>query len=128
MRYLIHDHDAQFAGLYATVFESQRIEFLNIPYEAPNANAVAERWVRSVGEECLDHLIILNERHLCRVLSDYVTYYNAGCPHRGIQQDRPLGLTIATEYTLNIVEYCCKDQRSPSFYHRPTIGIQKIAR
>jgi putative transposase len=97
MRYLIHDHDAQFAGLCATVFESQRIEFLNIPYEAPNANAVAERWVRSVGEECLDHLIILNERHLCRVLSDYVTYYNARCPHRGIQQDSPLGLTIATE-------------------------------
>jgi putative transposase len=73
MRYLIHDHDTKFTELFDTVFESEGIEIVNIPFEAPNAYAIAERWVRSVREECLDHLIILNERHLRRVLREYVT-------------------------------------------------------
>jgi len=77
MRYLIHDHDTKFTGLFDTVFESEGIEMVNIPFEAPNANAIAERWVRSVREECLDRVIILNERHLRRVLSDYVVYYTS---------------------------------------------------
>jgi transposase InsO family protein len=96
MRYLIHDHDTKFAGLFDTVFESEGIEIVNIPFEAPNANAIAERWVRSVREECLDRLIILNERHLHRVLNEYITYYNARRPHQGIDQDSPLGLKSVT--------------------------------
>jgi putative transposase len=47
--------------------EAADIEIVTIPYQAPNANAVAKRWVCSVREECLDRLIILNERHLRRV-------------------------------------------------------------
>ena len=43
MRYLIHDHDTKFTGLFDTVFESEGIEIVNIPFEAPNANAIAER-------------------------------------------------------------------------------------
>ena len=52
------------------MFQSEDIEIVDIPYQAPNANAYAERWVRSVREECLDHLIILNEHHLRRILMD----------------------------------------------------------
>jgi hypothetical protein len=48
--------------------------------------------VRSVREECLDRLIILNERHLRRVLTEYIAYYNAQRSHQGIDQDSPLGL------------------------------------
>ena len=48
--------------------------------------------MRSVREECLDRLIILNERHLRRVLTEYIVYYNAQRPHQGIDQDSPLGL------------------------------------
>ncbi len=98
MHSLIHDHDTKFTGLFDTVFESEGIEIVNIPYEAPNANAFAERWLRSVREECLDRLIILNERHLRRVLNEYVAYYNARRPHQGIEQDSPLGLApVATD-------------------------------
>ena len=97
MRYLIHDHDTKFTGLFDTVFESEGIEIINIPFEAPNANAFAERWVRSVREECLDRVIILNERHLRRVLIEYIAYYNARRPHQGINQDSPFGLTVSTE-------------------------------
>jgi putative transposase len=53
---------------------------------APNANAYAERWVRSVREECLDHLLIINERHLERVLNEYSKYYNQARPHQGLRQ------------------------------------------
>jgi putative transposase len=92
MKYLIRDHDTKFTQSFDTVFEAAGIEIVNIPYQAPNANAVAERWVRSVREECLDRLIILNERHLRRVLQEYTTYYNERRPHQSLEQDSPLGL------------------------------------
>lgn len=56
---------------------------------AQNANAYAELWVRSVREECLDHLLILNERHLGHVLSEYSQYYNHARPHQGLKQQVP---------------------------------------
>ena len=96
-RYLINANDTKFTGLFYNVFESEGIEIVDIPYEAPNANAIAERWVRSVREECLDKLIILNERHLRRVLTEYLGYYNARRPHQDLDQDSPLGLTVLTE-------------------------------
>jgi putative transposase len=57
--------------------------FLTIrPFQAPNANAVAERWVRSIREECLDQLIILNAAHLRSVLKEYSRYYNPSSSSR----------------------------------------------
>jgi transposase InsO family protein len=98
MKYLIRDHDSKFTQSFDTMFEAAGIEIINIPYEAPNANAYAERWVQSAREECLDRLIILNERHLGRVLKEYVAYYNARRPHQGLEQHSPLGLeSVFTE-------------------------------
>ena len=91
-KYLIRDHDTKFTRAFDTVVEATGIEIVNIPYQAPNANAIAERWVRSAREECLDHLIIFNGRHLRRVLQEYVTYYNERRPHQSLAQDSPLGL------------------------------------
>jgi len=51
----------------------------------------------SVREECLDKLIILNERHLHRVLTEYIAYYNRRRPHQGLEQDSPLGLGVSTQ-------------------------------
>jgi putative transposase len=97
MRYLIHDHDTKFTAAFDTVFESEGVELVDIPYYVPNANAHAERWVRSVREECLDQVIILNERHLRRVLHEYVEYYNARRPHQGLEQDSPSGILSASQ-------------------------------
>lgn len=63
---------------------------IRTPYRAPKANAFAERWVRSVREECLDRLLILNEAHLRRVLREYVVYFNQARPHQGIEQRCPI--------------------------------------
>ena len=64
---------------------------LRTPVKAPRANALAERWVRSARTECLDHLFIVDERHLQRVLDEYVAYFNAWRPHRGLGQRAPCG-------------------------------------
>src|SRR5262249_2139071 len=64
---------------------------LRTPVKAPRANALAERWVRSARTECLDHLFIVNEHHLQRVLDEYVVYFNAWRPHRGLGQRAPCG-------------------------------------
>jgi hypothetical protein len=91
---LIHDHDTKFTSSFDNVFSSEGIEILHTPYQAHRANAFAECWVRSVREECLDHILIMNENHLRRVLKDYAQYYNHARPHQGLGQSFPVsGLT-----------------------------------
>ena len=92
IQYLIHDRDTKFSSLFDTVFASEGIETILTPYQAPDANAYAERWIRSVREECLDHLLILNEAHLRRVLEAYLSYFNTRRPHQSLDQDAPAGL------------------------------------
>ena len=90
--FLIHDNDKKFASSFDSVFSSEKIEIVNIPFQAPRANAVAERWVRSVREECLDQILILNENHLRRFLIGYDEYYNYARPHQGIGQRFPVSV------------------------------------
>ena len=57
-------------------------------------SAIAERWIRSVREEALDKLLIINEQHLRRVMYDYVAYYNTARPHQGLNQRIPIRCLI----------------------------------
>ncbi|MBX3085463.1 MAG: integrase core domain-containing protein [Anaerolineae bacterium] len=88
--FLIHDRDTKFTRSFETVFAAEGIETVLTPYRAPNANAVAERWIRSVRQECLDHLLIINQVHLRHVLKEYVDYYNTVRPHQGLDQQAPI--------------------------------------
>ena len=63
---------------------------IHTPVRAPNANAFAERWVRSVRNECLDKVLVVNESHLRRVLREYVIYFNGARPHQGLAQQSPI--------------------------------------
>jgi hypothetical protein len=92
-RFLIRDRDKKFCPAFDTVLKTDGFEIVRTPYRSPRANAVAERWIRSVREECLDHLLILSERHLERVLRAYVAYYNQRRPHQGLAQQCPVPLT-----------------------------------
>jgi putative transposase len=93
IRFLIRDRDSKFTKTFDTVFQSEGTHIIQTPFQAPNANAFAERWVRTVREECLDQILILNEPHLRRVLKTYDDYYNMQRPHQGIQQQSPIPRT-----------------------------------
>jgi transposase InsO family protein len=89
VRFLIRDRDSKFTRDFDIVFRSERIEIVRTPVRAPKANAVAERFVRTVRSECLDWLLILNRRHLERVLRTFVDHYNGHRPHRALNLAPP---------------------------------------
>ena len=84
VRFLIRDRDSKYSAAFDEVLRSERIRTVKTPLRAPRANAIAERFVRTVRSECLDWLLILNRRHLERVLRVYVEHYNTQRPHRGV--------------------------------------------
>ena len=88
--FLIHDRDSKFSGSFDEVFRSEGTEVILSPIRAPNANAFAERWVRTVRTECLDWMLILGRRHLDRVLRTYVAHYNGHRTHRALGLAAPL--------------------------------------
>jgi putative transposase len=83
-KYLIRDNDGKFGSRFARVATTSAIEILKTPYHAPRANAICERFLRSVRQECLDHLLILQEKQLQRVLHAYVGYSTEHDPIKGL--------------------------------------------
>ena len=88
-KYLIRDRDSKFGPSFARVAATSGIKILKTPYHAPRANAICERFLGSVRRECLDHLFILHEKQLDRVLHAYIQYFNQARPHQGIKQQIP---------------------------------------
>jgi putative transposase len=89
VRFLIRDRDSKFTRDFDSVFRSEGVEIIRTPIRSPKANAIAERFVKTVRTECLDWLLILNRRHLERVLGVYVDHYNRQRPHRALDLRPP---------------------------------------
>ncbi len=88
-RYLIHDRDGCFGASFNRRVRSLYIRQIRTPVKAPKANAIAERWVRTIRNECLDHRLILSHRHLQRSTNEFIAYYNRWRPHRSLGQIAP---------------------------------------
>jgi putative transposase len=100
MRFLIRDRDTKFCRGFDDVFRAEGAQVLVPPVQAPNANAYAERWVRTIRTECLDWLLIVSRGHLEQVLRIYVRHYNQHRPHRALGLEPPdpsAGPTLMSE-------------------------------
>ena len=82
---LICDRDAKWSAVVRARLGEAGIRMVQTPYQAPNANAYAERFVRSIKEECLDRVIPLGEGHLRRTIAEYVEHYHRERNHQGIE-------------------------------------------
>ncbi|MBA3844292.1 MAG: transposase [Actinobacteria bacterium] len=92
-RFLIRDRDSKFSGAFDEVFRSEGITVIQTPVRAPKANAHAERFVRTIRNECLDWLLVIGRRHLEHTLRAFIAHYNAQRPHRGLQLRTPVTIT-----------------------------------
>ena len=90
-RYLIRDRDRISGRGFLARAQRGGIETVLTPVRAPQANAVAERWIGTIRRECLDPIIPLNAGHLRRIVQEFVEYYNQTRPHRTLDLQPPAG-------------------------------------
>jgi transposase InsO family protein len=89
VRFLIRDRAGQFTESFDAVFQADGIRILASPPQAPRANAICERIIGTLRRELLDQVLIINERHLRQVLTEYLQHYNTARPHRALGQLAP---------------------------------------
>ena len=93
-RYLLHDRDTKYTQSFRAIIVSGRVEPLVLPARSPNLNGVAERLVGSIRRESVDHMIVLGEAHLSRILKSYARYYNGIRTHRSLNKDAPVSRSV----------------------------------
>ena len=82
--YLIRDRDPRFLGKFDKILKSSGVKVVKTPKQSPNLNAYAERFVQTIKHECLNHLILTNEKQLQYVVEEFVKYYHHERPHEGL--------------------------------------------
>jgi transposase InsO family protein len=83
-RYLIRDRDSKFSSRLDESVRRLHLQILKTPVRTPQANSICERTIGTIRRECLDYLIPLSERHMCRVLAEWVLHFNTGRPHSAL--------------------------------------------
>jgi putative transposase len=96
-RFPIRDRDTKFTTAFDDVWGSIGVQIICMPIRAPNANAAAERWVGTIPQECLDHLLVVGRQHLVRVLRAYVEHDNQHRPHAASAWARPYRRCVVTQ-------------------------------
>jgi len=95
-RFLLFDRDSKFGNDVITAVKNLGTEPVRTGFRCPWQNGVAERWVGSCRRDLLDHVIVLNERHLKRLMREYIRYYHNDRTHLGLAKDTPQGRPVAT--------------------------------
>jgi putative transposase len=88
-RLFLRDNDRCYADDFDEMLRHAGVNPIHTPHAAPNANAFADHWIRSLRQECLDHLIICGLGRLQYVIDEYRRFYNEHRPHQGISNRIP---------------------------------------
>jgi len=113
-RFLVRDNGGVFGKAFDARVENLGIEQLRITPRSPWQNGHAERWVGTLRRELLDHVVVLGERHLLRMVRDYVGYYNADRPHMAIARDAPVARAVERRDSGRVVAHA----RLGGLHHR----------
>jgi len=104
IRFLLRDRDCRFTTPFDAVFTAERIRILtNLP-GAPRANAICERMIGTLRRELLDRVLIVNERHLCRILTTYLQHFKAARPHRALERLTPAQAETQPPQVINLAD------------------------
>ena len=114
-RYLIHDRDATFSAEVLEAVKILGVKPVRASFKSPWQNGVAERFVGSCRRDLLNHVIVLNERHLRRLMSDYIRYHHDDRPHLGLNKQTPGGRKAIG---LNTCEKVVSMPRLGGLHHR----------
>jgi transposase InsO family protein len=101
LRFLIHDRDPLFTAAFGEVFKAEELRPIKTLPKTPRMNAICERVIGTLRRELLDRILILDERHLTRVLREYLIHYNGHRPHQSRLQRPP---NIETQPTRNVAD------------------------
>jgi putative transposase len=82
-RYVLHDRDTKFCAAFRSVLAGAGVKPITLPVRSPNLNAFAERWVRSIKQECLSKLILFGEGPLSQTLAEFSAHYHGERNHQG---------------------------------------------
>jgi putative transposase len=101
-KFLIRDRDSKFTAAFDDVLSGNGTPVIKTPVRSPRANAFAERFAGTLRRECLDHMLILGEGHLRKVLAEFARHHNGHRPHQGPQQEPPRQRGRAVDITARI--------------------------
>jgi transposase InsO family protein len=105
VKFLIRDRAGQFTKSFDAVLTAAGIRILASPPQAPKANAIGERFIGTLRRELLDRLVIVNEHHLHRVLTEYLRHYNTARPHRSLGQHTPAQAGTCPPEPVNLAKH-----------------------
>jgi putative transposase len=105
IKFLLRDRDSRFTTAFDAVFAADGIRMLISPPRAPRANAICERMIGTLRRELLDRVLIVNERHLRRILTVYLHHFNTARPHRTLGQLAPAQTETGPPQVINLADY-----------------------
>lgn len=114
VKFLMRDRDSQFTAAFNAVLAAEGIQILRTPPQAPRANAICEQMISTLRRELLDRILIVNEQHLRRVLTVYLSHFNTARPHRSLEQLTPLQAETRPPEPIDLADQQVR--------HRPVLG------
>ena len=103
-KHIIRDRDRKYTQQFCSIIDAEGIEFRPIPPRSPNMNPFAEAWVQRIKQECLDHFLVLGERHLRHLIREYLIHYHEERPHQGLGGMAPTEVRDGADYRIPSLE------------------------